>query len=177
MKSRIRSVIAIHWLPFSSGGSRSKKGLSARMVHFMAIRSKRRAKVDLSGQNLLRRIRSASSGVMDGLAEMNCRQDDVTETPVACRREKPERTFYHAESAPVDFRTRFDETNAPGLAKCGEGPDVRLAVHMDEQPVAGCIELVHEFRQHGRVLVAQHAERDPERGVLFHGAGHFVSVY
>ena len=73
MKSRIRSVIAIHWLPFSSGGSRSKKGLSARMVHFMAIRSKRRAKVDLSGQNLLRRIRSASSGVMDGLAEMNCR--------------------------------------------------------------------------------------------------------
>ena len=45
----------------------------ARMVHFMAIRSKRRAKVDLSGQNLLRRIRSASSGVMDGLAEMNCR--------------------------------------------------------------------------------------------------------
>lgn len=39
-----------------------EKGLSARMVHFMAIRSKRRAKVDLSGQNLLRRIRSASSG-------------------------------------------------------------------------------------------------------------------
>ena len=22
-----------------------------------------------------------------------------------------------------------------------------------------------------------HAERDPERGVLFHGAGHLVSVY
>ena len=43
MKSRIRSVIAIHWLPFSSGGSRSKKGLSARMVHFMAIRRMRRA--------------------------------------------------------------------------------------------------------------------------------------